>query len=104
MSVFGAGASRVRRSSTLSSGLLAAGLPLGPGDLPVAEAVPDFELGAAAVLDDDDVAFLGDGLHPGGVFGGHVEAAVADVGVALLADGPGGGVVEDAAVGHPGGV
>lgn len=78
--------------------------PLGPGDVPVAQAVVAGEGFAGGVLHGDDVAALDHVLEPPGGLGGDVDAAVGSVGVALGADGPGGRVHVDAGVGHLGGV
>src|SRR5699024_9740071 len=66
--------------------------------VPVALAVEVPELPAGAVHDDERVAVTGVVVVPGRVLGAEVDAAVGDVAHALIGDGPGGGVDEDAVV------
>lgn len=81
------------------------GAPLRGCEVPDgAPAVVDVGFVSSGVGGFDDVADEGVVVEPFSVVGGDVGAAVADVAFALGVDGPGGGVDEFAAVGHPHGV
>src|SRR5581483_804999 len=81
-------------TSYMRSAARAAGLPLRPGQHPVAVGVPDRQHGTAGVGDLHDVADTEGVEEPLGVRRGEVDAPVRDVVRTLLAYRPRGGVHE----------